>query len=115
MRHSLVRAKKRSIAINHPFILPGKLLMVSERFNVMSFWVALEPQTPTICTIMAAGSWLRVGALGCRKWQVVSHPLNANPFPGSLLNYKAKLRLYDVTVERQTFMQLECSFETEHQ
>ena len=46
---------------------------------------------------------------------MVSHPLNANPFPGSLLNYKAKLRLYDVTVERQTFMQLECSFETEHQ
>ncbi len=46
---------------------------------------------------------------------MVSHPLNANPFPGSLLNYKAKLRLYDVTVARQTFMQLECSFETEHQ
>ena len=46
---------------------------------------------------------------------MVSHLLNANPFPGSLLNYKAKLRLYDVTVERQTFMQLECSFETEHQ
>ena len=46
---------------------------------------------------------------------MISHALNANPFPGSLLNYRAKLRLYDVTVERQTFMQLECSFETEHQ
>ena len=46
---------------------------------------------------------------------MVSHSLNANPFPGSLLNYKAKLRLHEVTNENKTFLQLDCSFETEHE
>ena len=45
---------------------------------------------------------------------MVSHPLNANPYLGSLLNYRAKLRLQEVTVENRTFVQLHCSFETEH-
>ena len=45
----------------------------------------------------------------------MSHPLNANPFPGSLLNYKARLRLHEVTVDNKSFLQLECSFETEHE
>ena len=54
-------------------------------------------------------------AMYCRKWRVVSHPLNANPFPASLLNYKAKLRLHEVTVDNQTFIEQECSFETEHE
>ncbi len=57
----------------------------------------------------------REQVLCCRKWRVVSHPLNANPFSGSLLNYKAKLRLQDVTVENKTFVQLHCSFQTEHE
>ena len=37
------------------------------------------------------------------------------PFPGSLLNYKARLRLHEVTVDNKSFLQLECSFETEHE
>ena len=62
---------------------------------------------PLLCLI--ALSWW------CRKWRAVSHPLNANPFPGSLLNYKARLRLHEVTVDNKSFLQLECSFETEHE
>lgn len=57
----------------------------------------------------------REQVLCCRKWRVVSHPLNANPYLGSLLNYRAKLRLQEVTVENKTFVQLHCSFETEHE
>ena len=46
---------------------------------------------------------------------MVSHPLNANPFPGSLLDYRARLRLHEITVDNKTFLQLECSFETEYE
>lgn len=49
-----------------------------------------------------------------RKWRVISHPLNTNPFPGSFLNYKAKIRLRDVTISTATFLEIEAEFDTEH-
>ncbi|EIE20414.1 hypothetical protein COCSUDRAFT_43861 [Coccomyxa subellipsoidea C-169] len=48
------------------------------------------------------------------KWRVISHPLNTNPFPGSFLNYKAKIRLRDVTISTATFLEIEAEFDTEH-
>lgn len=52
--------------------------------------------------------------LSCSKWRVISHPLNTNPFPGSFLNYKAKIRLRDVTISNVTFLEIEAEFDTEH-
>ena len=49
-----------------------------------------------------------------RKWRVISHPLNTNPFPGSFLNYRGKLRLRDVTINNLTLVELEGGFDTEH-
>ena len=52
--------------------------------------------------------------LSCRRWRVISHPLNTNPFPGSFLNCKARLRLRDVTISKVTMLELENEFDTEH-
>ena len=49
-----------------------------------------------------------------RKWRVISHPLNTNPFPGSFLNYRGRLRLRDVTINNLTLVELEGGFDTEH-
>ena len=49
-----------------------------------------------------------------RKWRVISHPLNTNPFPGSFLNYRGKLRLRDVTINNLTMVEMEGGFDTEH-
>lgn len=45
---------------------------------------------------------------------MISHPLNTNPFPGSFLNGKSKLRLRDVTISNVTMLELEGEFDTEH-
>ena len=50
----------------------------------------------------------------CRKWRVISHPLNTNPFPGSFLNYRGRLRLREVTLNNLTLVELEGGFDTEH-
>ena len=50
----------------------------------------------------------------CRKWRVISHPLNTNPFPGSFLNYKGRLRLRDVSINNLTLVELDGGFDTEH-
>jgi hypothetical protein len=53
-------------------------------------------------------------AAACRKWRVISHPLNSNPFPGSFLNYKARMRLVPVTMQGGALLDYEGEFETEH-
>ena len=45
---------------------------------------------------------------------MISHPLNTNPFPGSFLNYRGRLRLREVTLNNLTLVELEGSFDTEH-
>ncbi len=42
-----------------------------------------------------------------RSWRIVSHSLNSNPYPGAFLNYRATLRLAEVTLDSSTF--LECA------
>ena len=61
-------------------------------------------------------SWIlaKESDLCCRKWRVISHPLNTNPFPGSFLNYRGRLRLRDVTINGLTLVELEGAFDTEH-
>ena len=49
-----------------------------------------------------------------RKWRVISHPLNTNPFPGSFLNYKGRMRLIGVTMQTLTLLEFEGAFDTEH-
>lgn len=49
-----------------------------------------------------------------RKWRVISHPLNTNPFPGSFLNYKGRMRLIGVTMQALTLVEFEGAFDTEH-
>ena len=49
-----------------------------------------------------------------RKWRVISHPLNTNPFPGSFLNYKGRMRLIGVTMQTLTLLEIEGAFDTEH-
>ncbi len=34
----------------------------------------------------------------CREWHIISHPLATNPFPASLLNCKASIRLVPVLI-----------------
>lgn len=50
----------------------------------------------------------------CRKWRVISHPLNTNPFPGSFLNCRGRLRLRDVSINNLTLVELDGGFDTEH-
>ena len=49
-----------------------------------------------------------------RKWRVISHQLNTNPFPGSFLNYKGRMRLTAVTMQALTLVEFEGAFDTEH-
>ena len=45
---------------------------------------------------------------------MISHPLNTNPFPGSFLNYKGRMRLVGVTMQTLTLLEFEGAFDTEH-
>lgn len=45
---------------------------------------------------------------------MISHPLNSNPFPGSFLNYKARMRLVPVTMQAACVLDYEGEFDTEH-
>ena len=62
------------------------------------------------CIVTSVLDW---GA-ACRKWRVISHPLNSNPFPGSFLNYKARMRLVGVTMQQVCVLDYEGEFDTEH-
>lgn len=51
----------------------------------------------------------------CRKWKLVSHSLNVNPFPASFVNWRCTLRLHVVTREEVTVMTWRGELETEPQ
>ena len=51
----------------------------------------------------------------CRKYKLISHPLNTNPFPGAFLNFRAAVRLHEVTRSAATFMEWTGEFDTEPQ
>ena len=40
-----------------------------------------------------------------RSWRIVSHQLNTNPYPAAFLNYRATIRLAEVTIEGSTFVE----------
>jgi len=49
----------------------------------------------------------RGGPPGGRSWRIISHSLNSNPYPVAFLNYRATLRLAEVTLGSSTF--IECA------
>lgn len=51
--------------------------------------------------------------LFCRRYKLVSHPNNLNPFLASFLGYRCSIRLHRVTTENSTFMRIHCAFKTE--
>ena len=38
-----------------------------------------------------------------RSWRIVSHQLNTNPYPAAFLNYRATMRLAEITIEGSTY------------
>ncbi|KAK9821593.1 hypothetical protein WJX81_002665 [Elliptochloris bilobata] len=48
------------------------------------------------------------------SWRIVSHSLNTNPYPAAFLNYRATMRLAEVTLDGSTFVEWECSFDTDY-
>ena len=49
----------------------------------------------------------------CRKWKLISHPLNTNPFPATFLNLKASVLLMEVTRDKSTYMVWTSDFDTD--
>ena len=51
----------------------------------------------------------------CRKYKLISHPDNTNPFPGPFMNYRAVIQLEEVTRGGLAFMKWTGEFDTEPQ
>ena len=51
-----------------------------------------------------------------RKWKLISHPSNTNPFPGSFLNYHATAQVHAVSMTSSlSFVKIKAEFDTELQ
>ena len=40
-----------------------------------------------------------------RSWRIMSHQLNTNPYPAAFLNYRATMRLAEITIEGSTYVE----------
>ena len=51
----------------------------------------------------------------CRKYKIISHPSNSNPFQGTFLNFRSFLQLREITRGNMAYMEWEGSFDTDFQ
>ena len=74
---------------------------------------ALFPGNWLICGL-AVPAQLLTGCCGCREWHIISHPLATNPFPASILNCKASIRVVPVLIPgNQSFVDYKVELLTE--
>lgn len=50
-----------------------------------------------------------------RKWVLITHELNENPFFAAFMDWKAQMRLFRVTITGTTLVEWSCSFRTSTQ
>ena len=50
---------------------------------------------------------------GRRKWVLISHLLNENPFAAAFMDWKVQMRLFRVTITSTTLVEWSCTFKTE--
>ena len=73
----------------------------------------LLPGTGLISNLAVPAQSL-IGCCECREWHIISHPLATNPFPASILNCKASIRVVPVLIPgNQSFVDWKIDLLTE--